>query len=496
MAEKKGKTNIFIKYFGLFAVIITISFTILGFSIMTFIRNYWQDEKTNLLSQNVDMVANSVPNFIPTTDEMTPVWNGNKLMLANTLSVIEKSIKADIFITDIEGNVILCPERASGDVVSFLKCQYHDSMIIQQKFLDQIKANRDAETIVRGTITNDKTLYFIVGSPVMIAGDVAGYVLSTMPIKGNDAVVSDILKMLLISISIALLLSFAGAYFMTYWMMKPLQQMSKAARQFAHGDFSYRVHIHSNDEMAELADSFNEMASELATLEGSRRSFVANVSHELKTPMTTISGFIDGILDGTIPLEKQDYYLHIVSDEVKRLSRLVVAMLNMSKIESGDFKMQQSNYDIAGQIFKIFVTFEQKINQKKIDIRGLDKLESTFVHADPDMIYQVIFNLVDNAVKFTNEGGYIDASLHRQNGKVFIKIRNSGNGISPEELPKIFERFYKVDRSRSLDVRGAGLGLYIVKNMVELHGGQITVRSEENQYTEFEFWLSGGNTNE
>lgn len=496
MPDKKGRTNIFIKYFILFAGIITISFTILGVSLMVFISNYGQAEKTKLLRENVTMISKSVPNFIDNQDEMNAGWKYEKSILANTLNVVATSIDSDIFITDMHGNVIICRERAGKNVIEFSQCSFHSKMIISQKLLDKIAINYDTETVVKGKISEEDALYYVVGAPIPLAGGTAGFVMATMPIRGSDSMTSDVFRMFLLSTSIALLLSFVGAYVLTYRMIKPLQQMSKAVKQFARGDFSYRVKLESNDEMADLADSFNEMASELATLEGTRRNFVANVSHELKTPMTTISGFIDGVLDGTIPLEKQDYYLKIVSDEVKRLSRLVVAMLNMSKIESGNFQMQHSNYDVSDQIFKIFLTFEQKINEKKIEILGLDRLVSTMVHADADVIYQVIFNLVDNAVKFTQQGGFIEVSAKTENGKVTIKIKNSGVGISPEELSKIFERFYKVDRSRSLDVKGAGLGLYIVKNMVELHGGQITVRSEENKYTEFEFWLSGGNTNE
>ena len=184
--------------------------------------------------------------------------------------------------------------------------------------------------------------------------------------------------------------------------------------------------------MSDLANAFNDMANALDKLENSRRSFVANVSHELKTPMTSIAGFIDGILDGTIPKSKQDYYLKIVSDEVRRLSRLVVAMLNMSKIESGDFEMKPKNYNISDQIIHILLTFEQKIEKKNIEIRGLENLEPHKVHADTDMIYQVIYNLFDNAVKFTNENGYIEVNVTEHNAYVEISIKNSGEGINAD----------------------------------------------------------------
>ena len=272
-------------------------------------------------------------------------------------------------------------------------------------------------------------------------------------------------------------------------MVTPLQQMSLAAKKFAVGDFSYRVNIKTNDELSDLGYAFNEMADALDKLESSRRSFVANVSHELKTPMTSIAGFIDGILDGTIPKEKEDYYLKIVSDEVRRLSRLVVAMLNMSKIESGDFQMKPKPYNICDQIIHILLTFEQKIESKNIEIIGLENIGVHYVLADPDMIYQVVYNLFDNAVKFTNNGGYIAIEVSDAGDNIRISIKNSGDGIDSNELTHIFERFYKVDKSRSLDSKGAGLGLYIVKTMVEMHGGRIFARSDSKTEAEFVFTL-------
>lgn len=484
---KKAKTNIFFKYFVAFSLIIAVSFTILGSSLMIFVSDYWQKERTSLMYENSKKMADTVRSVLDKED-MNGSYTVTKRMIASTLSVISSSIEADIFVTDLNGTVIICKERSAvGDIVNFDKCHLHDRYTIDETVLNS--TGKSSEILKAQIISGDKTYYYIVGQPIEMNGDAIGYVFAVMPNRGSGNFVFDLFKMFLMSAVVAVLLSFLVAYFMTYRMLKPLQQMSKAAKHFAEGDFSFRVKVEGNDEIADLSESFNEMASSLATLEGTRRSFVANVSHELKTPMTTISGFIDGILDGTIPSEKQNYYLKVVSDEVKRLSRLVVAMLNMSKIESGDFKMQVKKYDISDQIFRIFLTFEQQIGQKKIEIIGMDKLRSVFVEADFDVIYQVIFNLVDNAVKFTNPQGYIEVSQVEEADKVYIGIKNSGAGIPTEELPKIFERFYKVDRSRSLDVKGAGLGLYIVKAMIELHGGQISVMSKENEFTEFIFWL-------
>lgn len=492
MHKKNAKTSLFIKYFVLFAGIITVSLTVLGVSLMAFVSQYTQDEKTRLLKDNVLTMANTVRSVLD-ENSMNTQYTKDKKMIASTLDVVSMAIDADVFVTSSDGKVILCKERSSVSAFAFGSCQLHDQMLISEDVISQIGED---VVVLKSQIGDEKNIYYIVGAPISVHGDNTGYIFSITPIRGNNSLLGDFFKMFLMSTVIALLLSFIGAYALTYRMLTPLKQMSKAVKQFSQGDFSYRVNIKSNDEMEDLGDSFNEMAKELATLEGTRRSFVANVSHELKTPMTTISGFIDGILDGTIPPEKQNHYLKVVSDEVKRLSRLVVAMLNMSRIESGDFKMQFSDYKMGEQLFNIFLNFEQRINDKHIEIIGLDKLEDITVHADSDMIYQAIYNLVDNAVKFTNEGGYIEANIHQDKTKTYFEIKNSGAGISSEELPRIFHRFYKVDRSRSLDVKGAGLGLYIVKNMIEMHGGQIAVQSEENNYTKFEFWISGGNSNE
>ena len=238
----------------------------------------------------------------------------------------------------------------------------------------------------------------------------------------------------------------------------------------------------------ELADELLQLQKNQET-ERQRREFIANVSHELKTPMTTIGGFIDGILDGTIDSSKSTYYLRIVSDEVKRLSRLVTGMLNMSKIEAGQLKIQPKEFDISAMTFKTMLGFERAIDEKKIEIRGLDKVEPLNICADEDMINQVVYNLIDNAVKFTNEGGYIEVAIKSDSEKMIFSVKNSGKGISREEAGKVFERFYKTDKSRSYDVKGAGLGLYIVKTIIDMHGGQITVNSEPGEYTQFVFWL-------
>ncbi len=294
--------------------------------------------------------------------------------------------------------------------------------------------------------------------------------------------------MYVISAALVMLIAFIIIYFVTSNMVRPLQDMLAATQSFSKGEFSIRVPVEGDDEIAMLAAAFNSMASSLAVMESTRRSFTANVSHELKTPMTTIGGFIDGILDGTIPPERQGYYLRIVSGEVQRLSRMVQSMLAIARIEAGELTIAPVPVEITDIVTRTVFTFEQRLEGKQIEVRGLDA-EKHLVEADADLIHQVVYNLVDNAVKFVDQGGYLEFAYHTEGNMTFISVKNSGAGVAPEEIPKLFDRFYKSDKSRSLDKNGVGLGLSIVKTIMNLHNGDIYIRSEPGQYTEFVFSL-------
>lgn len=277
-------------------------------------------------------------------------------------------------------------------------------------------------------------------------------------------------------------------YTSTKNILDPIREMILAARLFGEGDFSKRLYISEDNELGFLAGTLNEMANSLAEIEETRKSFISNVSHELKTPMTTIGGFVDGILDGTIPPEKQEHYLKIVSAEVDRLARLVRSMLNISKYEAGELTLVTEEFDIITVILPTLLSFEKRIEEKNVDIRGLD-VEAFTVNADRDLIQQIIYNLTENAVKFVNKGGYIEFAFSERDGMRCVSIRNSGEGLKRNEISKVFERFYKTDESRGADPTGFGLGLSIVRSLVNLHGGTILVRSEPEQYVEFEFSL-------
>ena len=339
--------------------------------------------------------------------------------------------------------------------------------------------NRTTNDITQVQTLTSMGLQILIKSPVMA-------VWAIVKIVNKSWTLSAITAGFVAALLVMMVVIFVLAYIVSGSLTRPLREMAKATEAFARGDFSVRVPVNERDEIGKLAMAFNNMADSLAQQETVRRSFIANVSHELKTPMTSIAGFIDGILDGTIPQEKERHYLTIVSDEVKRLSRMVRSMLNIAKIEAGEMKLKPTVFDVNEVVLSSIFTFEQMIEKKHLDIRGLEE-GKVMVEADEGLINQVVYNLLENAVKFVNEGGYIEVSYTVEQKRTYIHIKNSGEGIPKEEISKVFDRFYKTDRSRSMDKTGVGLGLYIVRQIVNLHQGEVIVRSVEGEYCEFSF---------
>ena len=288
-----------------------------------------------------------------------------------------------------------------------------------------------------------------------------------------------------------LIVSMLAASFLSRMQVRPLGQMADAARRFGRGELSVRVEESpkNTSEINDLARAYNTMVDSLESSERRRQEFVANVSHELKTPMTTIGGYIDGMLDGTIPPEKQQHYMQIVSGEVRRLSRLVRNMLDISRLQAmGVEESRMTRFDLGELMSDVIITFEQKINGKglNVDVELPDR--PVWVKAERDGITQVVYNLLDNAIKFCPQGGKLGLFLALEGGKAKVTVQNSGPTIDPNELPLLFDRFHKADKSRSADREGWGLGLYIAKTIVGAYGGDIWATSE-NGITNFIFTL-------
>lgn len=470
------KLKLFKKFFLINSLIILLSITCVSVLLSIFISNYLTNENKTMLKESSYAVAKAA-NYLDISD-----FEDEKTIAL--FRVISGVTDAELFITNINGEVVLCScEEWSVDGL----CD-HNSSTVSAEILSTVLKSDYSEL---GDIDNLlPSVNFVYATALKDgSGNNIGSVFATLSPKDIRSFFNAILRIFLLSAIVPITAMFFAEYIISYRLIRPLKLMASASRSMAKGDFSKRIPVTSDDEIGELAVAFNQMTNSLVQIEGTRRRFVANISHELKTPMTTIAGFIDGIVDGTIPPEKHSYYLEIVSTEIRRLSRLVQSMLSLSKLESGEQQINRSNFDLYDMVLKIVVSQEQRIEERDLNITGLDDIESTIVNADYDLIYQVVYNLVDNAVKFTNKGGTVGFEISSFENAVEFSIRNTGEGIAEKDLPFVFERFYKADKSRSVVKDSTGLGLYLANTIISIHGGKISVQSKVDEFTKFSFIL-------
>ncbi len=467
--------SLFLRYFLICASTVLLSLFILSTLLLLFVPRYFKSEKFELLSSNANIAANfTANNFI------SNAYQGlSHNLLDDGYSLIAQASESTIFFVNVNGTTLVCSH--DGACV-------HTTYTVPKDTMDEIlKGDWQELGLLSGMY---KEPYYSVAQPVKLPDKrMIGAVIVSSSSQTMRDFIFDIFKLFLLCALAVLVLSSLLIYGVTTRMVRPLRQMAYATKCFSRGDFTKKISVTDNSEIGQLAIAFNNMSDDLANLEDSRRNFIANVSHELKTPMTTIIGFVDGILDGTIPPEKHEYYLSIVSSEARRLSRMVRSMLSIARIEAGEQTISPTCFDINDTVLKTLFSFENSIEAKNLSIEGVDLEEKFYVQADEDLIHQVLYNLIDNAVKFVDDGGAISFNYFSQGSQVFIAVRNTGDGLSEEECRRIFERFYKADRSRNRDKNGFGLGLHIVKSIVNLHGGEVYVRSEEGKYTEFVFSL-------
>lgn len=475
--RKKKGSNLFVRYFTISASTVLVSFIFIGFVMTFFIAAQWWTDKVDVLSKNAKDIVD-LYKFLDLTGE------GDEDIVTGTLKIMSSATQSEYFITDSQGDVLYCGDCETGKS-SF--CDNHKDLVVASDTLARAKDDGFSDYITDDDFGIGR---FVVATPVIDNQDEVVCVVFAVEdaITGLIPYVAGIARAFSISMLFAIVLVFIAMFFIARGITKPLGEMQEVTEHFARGDFEYKANEgYKKRDFRDFAKALNKMAYELKIDDEAQKSFIANVSHELKTPMTSIGGFIDGILDGTIPPEQEKKYLSIVSSEVKRLSRMVVSMLNISKIEAGEIQLSETKYDVGKQIFETLLSFEKKIDEKNIEIIGFENMNGVIIEADRDMIQQVIYNLFDNAVKFTPENGKITVEAQNSSEGTRVTIRNSGAGVSEEEISRIFERFYKVDKSRSFDTKGVGLGLYIVKTIINMHEGEITASSKQGEYTEFSF---------
>ena len=480
----------FSKYLTAFIIIILLSFLMLSGIITSMIRTYVSEEKEAALVKTSSVVSKSI--------ERTNVEDLKKLVSSGIVSMTVKPLinndsNLDVIITDESGKILLSTLGTASSEERLPIIQDNLGMIDINTFVLKEESETELYFSYRGNLGGvlDKQA-LVCAKQIITYGTLRGYVFA-LETANTEPLLSITNRAVLTSSALVMLAAVIAVYFITERIIHPLRNMTVASKKFAKGDFSIRVSVTGEDEVAELGNAFNNMAESLEKLDKMRSSFLASVSHDLRTPMTTISGFIEGINSGAIPPEKHEYYLGVISAEVHRLSRLVSQLLDVSRLESGDRKFNFEDFDVAELTRIILISFEQKIDDKKLDVEFYAESDEMYAYADKDAIHQVLYNLCHNAIKFSHERGMFRIRLVRnENKKIKISVFDEGEIISREDAAMIFDRFYKSDKSRGLDKTGVGLGLYISKTIIDAHGEEIDVESREGFGTEFSFTLKEG----
>ena len=467
--------SIYLKNFMLTVGMVLLSFLILGTSFMAVSYSFIVSDKRESLRMTAGVIEATVSAKL--TEVELDDWD-----LRMTISAIAAASNIHIILSDNYGNIVSCSD-------TYGTCQ-HIGAKLPENLINTVKWD--------GAVTDTGLLEGLFNTPRYYHCTTVydpyydaqgGYILISVESSTMIQIWRSFAVIFFFASCFVLILSLVFSLITTGRQVAPLKEMA-AAEALCRGDFSVRVRqTRRRDEIAELAAAFNSMAESLERAEKLRSEFIANISHELKTPMTSIAGFADGIIDGTIPPEKQSTYLEIISSETKRLSRLVRRMLELSRIQSIDPSHITNTFDITELLRRVVLGLDGKLKAKNLSPDLQIPEESIMVVGDPDSITQVVYNLLDNAVKFSPEGAVVTLSVWKQNDKAYISVKNTGETIPQSELPLIFNRFHKTDRSRGLDKEGVGLGLYIVKAIIDNHKENVYVTSSEG-VTEFVFTLT------
>jgi signal transduction histidine kinase len=473
------RNSLYFKSFIATALIVLISFSLLGGLASAFNYRQIRADKRAMMISTLQETSRYI-----TTQHIYYDVDLDDLNLSMWLAMTSGVTGFDLMVTDVNGVVESCSEKAFMNLgmlvpADILQVASNNENTVMMSSLGQIYSERRQVACT--------PLYRDIIGGTRIFGYL--FVTSDMSVFRQEwQAFSSVFILIALNV---MLFAFVITFLATKKQAEPLNEMASAARRFARGDFSARVKARGKlDEIGQLTEAFNAMADSLESYEQHRRDFIANLSHELKTPMTVIAGFAEGLLDGTIPRKDETRYLKVISLETKRLSRLVKSMVDMSTLRpTNNGALLESSFDISEVVRLALLSLDMKIEEKRLDVETSLPEEAIMTRGDGDSITQVIYNLIDNAIKFSGPGGVIGLELWKRGNRAYVSVLNQGKTIPPDELPHIFDRFHKADRSRGVDREGVGLGLYIVKTILDNHNEDIFVTSSGG-YTKFLFSLT------
>lgn len=469
------KRRLYLKLFGSFFIFAAITLVFISTFTHDATENYLINKQAQELSREAALITSEIKGYFRTPDQPLPD-------LQKEMERTSRFLAAEIWIIDRNGLILL----DSSDALVQAMAQVEKGMHIENFSISDFGNSyystgtfygffKEPTLTVFSTITNDYK--------------VQGYVFLHMPMPVVLSQAEEIVDITTLSVAIIFITTFVLIIVFTLTVYRPIRNITKTAERYAKGDFSQQIKVNSNDEIGYLADTLNYMASTLNTMEEEQRKFISNVSHDFRSPLTSIKGYIEAILDGTIPVELQDKYLNIILFETERLNKLTQNILDLNKFGHHGISLDINDFDINQLIRTTTMTFEGVCNQKDLSFDLYLTGQELFVKADMSKIQQVLYNLIDNATKFSHNNTTITIETNIRNEKVLISVKDKGIGIPSSSIKKVWERFYKTDQSRGKDKKGSGLGLAIVKEIVQAHNENINVISTEGVGTEFIFTL-------
>lgn len=465
------RKGLFTKLVATFTIIISVSFIIIAAFLSYWFESYYFEQRKSQLITESQFIGNAAVQYM---EGSIPSSKINEV-----INYISNYLSVNIWLTDRYGYVY---------TVSNPK---HKNLVGVQVLTDELKELR------KGNNLENKGLYKSAFAtpvhtfevPIIYKGVFNGVIVMHTSINEIRGPLKKVYNIIWISAIFAIIISCIIIYYFSQRIIiRPLAEINYVADKISKGEVDKRVNIDSNDEIGSLATSFNSMADSIEQVENNRRLFISNVSHEIRSPITSIKGFIGGILDGIIPKEKENYYLKLTYEEIQRLTRLVNDLLDLSAIEEGQLKLNLDEVDLNEIIRTSVIKFETKVIEKKLKVNVSLEDDKVYVIADKDRLIQVIINLIDNAIKYANEGGNVKLNTKIKGDKVIVSIFNDGPIISDEDIKHIWDRFYKADKARSSKV-STGLGLSIVRSILTQHGEDIWIDNNTSGGVTFNFTI-------
>ena len=468
-----NKNSLLYKLITTITTILAIILVIFSIVLTFKIKNIFYEDKIGIIDKQSKSISKDVVSNLY-SPKVAP-----KEELLKVLSLVKETSDTDVLVTDNIGFVFASSDENNMSI-------NNTKITIKNEYMDKLKNN---EVVEYGQIGYDGVQREAFLRPVFNKDYFCGIVVMITTTKDIENSLSSAYKLIWISTLIVVVLSALSInYFTKKRLINPLKEINLVANKLAKGEVDKRIEIQSKDEIGDLAKSFNIMAQSLEAVDTNRKKFISNVSHELRSPITSIKGFISGMIDGVIPKDKESYYLNLVYDEINRLSRLVNELLDMSSMEVGKFKLSIMEVDINDLVKKCLLNLESKIQDKGVRVSATLEKDHLYVYADSDRIMQVITNLLDNAIKYGGSGGIVVVSTKVRGTKVYISVYNNGPTLSEEEINHIWERFYKSDKART-NKDSTGLGLPISRLILTQHKQDIWVQNE-NDGVMFTFTLS------